>query len=135
MKPPGRSRLRGFGIRAVAVQVGGGVGAGVARPRAVGPDHVGRSHLPVPLAVRARRRAIRPDRALSGESQVDPGDGVPRQQITLGLDESVLQREPQPVLVGGQDDGLDRLGTQLPRPVEPARIDFLTEPFLISEQE
>lgn len=73
--------------------------------------------------------AVRPASCLflSGEPQVDPGDGVSGQQVSLGLDEAVLQRKPQSVLVRGQDDGLDHFGPQFPSPIEPACIEFLAE--------
>jgi hypothetical protein len=64
----------------------------------------------------------------SGKAQIDPRNGVPRQKVPLDLDEPVLAREPQSVLVGGQDHCFDHLGDALSCPLQAARIELLADP-------
>ncbi len=63
----------------------------------------------------------------SGEAQGDPGHGFAREHVPLDFDEPVRLREPQPVRVGREDHGLDHIGAELPRPLQPASLENLAE--------
>jgi hypothetical protein len=67
-------------------------------------------------------------RDASRQPQVDPGNGVPWQQVPLGFHEAVPQRKPQTILVGGQDYGLDHPRTELTGSTQAALVELLAEP-------
>ncbi len=66
--------------------------------------------------------------AVLGKPQIDPDITRPVEHITLDLHEPVPDREGEPVMIGGQYDGLDPFGPQLTGEREPARVQLAPEP-------